>query len=270
MDYSIEPIDISNEGLRKVANLLQECFPEATKFTEAFLKWQYVDNPCGKVHGFNAVINGEIAAHYATIPVEYTISGRNRKGLLSLNTATSVNHRGKKLFKTLAEKTFETAKMAGYDFVVGVANANSTHGFVNKMDFQLIAPLVVKVGLGMVKGDSNAAELMAVKSDNWLNWRLSNPEHRYTVGTTGIYSETIKLGLRAVLSTCKTSTEKAIWGFKLWIGLTPNLHTSALVFNFPDKLKPSPLNLIFRDLAGNIGAIDPEKVHFDLLDFDAY
>lgn len=270
MDYSIEPIDISKEGLQKVVQLLKECFPETEKFTEDFLTWQYVQNPCGKVYGFNALLNGEIAAHYATIPVEYSINGKLRKGLLSLNTATGINHRGKKLFKTLAEKTFDTAADAGYDFVIGVANANSTHGFVNKMNFQLVAPLAVKVGVGKVEGTSSLAELMAAKSDKWLEWRLSNPEHDYTVSTTGIYSESIKPGLRALLSTCKTQLGKSVFGFKLWIGLSPDLNVSPLMFNFPDKLKPSPLNLIFRDLVGDIGTINSEKVHFDLLDFDAY
>jgi len=269
MDYNIEPIDTSEKGLGQVTQLLQACFPDAKKFTEQFLKWQYVDNPCGKVHGYNAFLNGELAAHYATIPVDYIIKGKKCKGLLSLNTATALNHRGKKLFKNLAEKTYETAKDLGYEFIIGVANANSTHGFVNKMQFQLVAPLEVKIGFGDVKGDENLIQLKSIKGENWLKWRLSNPAQRYNIFKKGVYSEFIKPFLIAYLSKA-ISTNRSFFGVTLWIGLTPKSKTRGLLVNFPDKLKPSPLNLIFRDLTGAIGQIDKHSVDFELLDFDAY
>lgn len=270
MEYSIKAIDTSKQTLEKVAALLKECFPKEPKFTYDFLHWQYVLNPVGKVHGFNAFWGDELAAHYATIPVEYTINGQLRKGLLSLNTATGLNHRGKKLFKSLAEKTYETALEHGYDFVIGVANANSTHGFVNKMDFQLVAPLDVKVGIGFMSGQKNQAKVSAYHSEQWYTWRSSNPSHTYSKTKTGTYSKSIMPGLRALLTQDFTNKKALYFGATLWIGLMPEQKAKGLMLSFPDKLKPSPLNLIFRDLKGDIGHIAKEKVHFELFDFDAY
>jgi hypothetical protein len=269
-DYSIEPINTSKEGLEATAQLLQNCFPTEAKFTVEFLRWQYADNPIGKVHGYNAFKEGELAAHYATIPVQYTVHGRVRKGLLSLNTATGINHRGKKLFKTLAEKTYSTAAENGYDFVIGVANANSTHGFVNKMDFQLVSPLAVKVGVGSVAGNKNHADLCGHHSEEWYKWRTSNPAHNYVKRKLGTYSQQLKPGLRAILTQDFKDENSVFFGGCLWIGLSPDKKSKGIMFELPDRLKPSPLNLIFRDLKGDIGNIDKEKVHFELFDFDAY
>ena len=269
-EYTLESINTSKEGLEAIAQLLQECFPTEKKFTLDFLQWQYADNPVGQVHGYNAFKGGELAAHYATIPVQYSIRGKLRKGLLSLNTATGIQHRGKKLFKTLAEKTFDSATEKGYDFVIGVANSNSTHGFVNKMGFQLISPLAVKVGFGSIVGNKNRADLYADHSEEWYKWRVSNPTHSYVKRKYGTYSEQLKPGLRAILTQDYKSENSNFLGACLWIGLSPEKESRGIMFEFPDKLKPSPLNLIFRDLQGDIGILDKEKIHFELFDFDAY
>jgi hypothetical protein len=36
------------------------------------------------------------------------------------------------------------------------------------------------------------------------------------------------------------------------------------------RLRPSPLNLIYRSFAPRVSALDPSRIAFSFLDFDAY
>ena len=59
--------------------------------------------------------------------------------------------------------------------------------------------------------------------------------------------------------------------FRLFIGMVPSAaRRSALYFDIPYRLRPSPLNLIYRSLSGRITSIDPDAVFITFLDFDAY
>ena len=149
--YNFKQVIIDNQCLSECSKLLSAVFTNTTKFTNQFLEWEYKNNPNGNIVGYNAYYGDKLAAHYVTQPVRVLIEGKVRKVLLSLNTATHPEHQGKKLFTSLAEKTYELAYKEGYDFVYGVANANSTPGFINKLGFQLVAPLVARIGMGQIK-----------------------------------------------------------------------------------------------------------------------
>ncbi len=274
MEYKFIKTDISKEKIQAYSKLLSAVFYNTDKFTEEFLTWQYVNNPNGKVVGFDAYSNDSLAGHYVTIPVSYYIDGKIRKGLLSLNTATHADHRGKGLFTQLANRTYDEAKQLGYEFVIGVANQNSTHGFLKKLGFYLIAPLTVKTGIGSVNFDK---DLDYLAKPNWnnesLKWRIANPEANYLEYKNTIISPTDKNGIYAQLFSSKDnslslSTKKPF--FKLWIGIAKDLKCKGLFFNLPKKLKPSPLNLIFKDLTGKLPAINKEDILFELIDFDGY
>ena len=129
MDYQFAAINTDDKSIREIANLLRITFPEAQKYSDKFIEWQYRENPNGEILGFNAYYKGELVAHYAIMPVFATVFGVAEKGLLSLNTATHPSHQGKKLFSTLAEMSYKDASAKGYGFVVGVANAKSTPSF---------------------------------------------------------------------------------------------------------------------------------------------
>ena len=274
MEYKFIKTDISKEKIQAYSKLLSNVFYNTDKFTEEFLTWQYVNNPNGKVVGFDAYSSDTLAGHYVTIPVSYYIDGKIRKGLLSLNTATHADHRGKGLFTQLANRTYEEAKQLGYEFVIGVANQNSTHGFLKKLGFYLIAPLTVKTGIGSVNFDK---ELEYLAKPNWskesLKWRIDNPEANYLKHNSTIISPTGKPGIYAQLFSSKheslsLSTKKPF--LKLWIGIAKDLKCKGLFFNLPKKLKPSPLNLIFKDLTGKLSTIKKEDILFELIDFDGY
>ncbi|MNR53788.1 hypothetical protein D3C85_1738600 [compost metagenome] len=58
---------------------------------------------------------------------------------------------------------------------------------------------------------------------------------------------------------------------RLSIGRVPKAwQRSALYADIPQRLRPSPLNLIYRSLSGRVQAIDEDAVFLNFLDFDAY
>lgn len=59
--------------------------------------------------------------------------------------------------------------------------------------------------------------------------------------------------------------------FRMWVGLSGTCDwRSTLGFDLPEKLKPSPLNFLFLDLTGKNVTLDPGRVNFNAVDFDAF
>jgi predicted N-acetyltransferase YhbS len=279
MSYEFALVKTDDKAIKEIAELLRLVFPDAKKYSDAFIKWQYKDNPDGAVVGFNAYQNGTLVAHYATIPMKAVLFGKEEKGLLSLNTATHPSHQGNKLFTTLADLTYSTAAEKGFGFVVGVANANSTPGFVNKLGFQLVGPLEAKLGFGKISVSDNIREVQFSKQWNkeMLDWKLKNPASKYKIKKGVIYSPTDKTGIEAILLDANEFSikENAIdLGFRpitLWIGINTAINWSkAMFFNVPKSLRPSPLNFIFKDLTQANRKLEYTKIRFNAFDFDAY
>jgi hypothetical protein len=279
--YTFRPVTVDKEGIRQCAALLNVVFPQSDVLNEAYLKWEYADNPAGKIVGFNAFEGDEIAAHYVTQPVVANLFGRETKGLLSLNTATHPNHQGKKLFITLADMTYKYGAENGYEFVFGVANANSTPGFLNKLGFQHVAPLQAKVGIGKIKIVRTAKEYCFERlwPRELLEWRMKNPYHQYKISGSNIYAPTGKYGIKAImgdfknelLSNFKSHSLSSINPMKLWMGIDPRIAwKGSMYYEIPQKMRPSPLNLIFKDLTDENRKLDANAVKFRAIDFDAY
>lgn len=272
MEYKIEQVKTDDASLQKVKECLEASFPEATKFTMDFLRWQYRDNPLGEIVGFNAVCaDGTLAAHYATMPIEMMIAGRKSRGLLSLNTATHPNHRGKRLFTLLASKTYEYAAENGFEFVIGVANANSTHGFVKHLGFTLVSPLRVRFGLG-TETVNKQFEFERVWNKETLAWRLACPGATYYRKSNRLYGKR-SLGRKDMLGVINDETllprnmKKTFRPISLYVGLGADL--SGMMFKLPKFVKISPFNLIWRDLTGGkLPKLTKDNILFQLLDFD--
>jgi GNAT superfamily N-acetyltransferase len=275
MDYRFEPTGTSQEKIKQYSVLLSEVFTETKKYTSEFLSWQYDLNPAGKVVGYDAYFGEELAAHYVTIPVLYVQNGKQIKGLLSLNTATHPKHQGKKLFTKLAEKTYELGTQLGYQFVIGVANQNSTHGFITKLGFKLVSPLEVVMYLGKIGTVEPASNFF---QSHWTKelaeWRLKNPFTSYYRNGKGIICDTHITMIKAVMSQKKAFEVNRLddhSGFiKMTIGLNLESKKKLLKINLPDKFKPSPLNLIFKPLGSFNAEMNSSSIYFELMDFDAY
>lgn len=277
MEYTIKQMSTSEEELEEVKELLHITFlNKAEKFNSNYLKWQYVDNPRGHVIAYNAYANdGTLAAHYAVIPIEMIIDRKVVKGVLSLNTATHPEHRGKRLFTILAEKTYNRAQELGRKFVIGVANANSTHGFLKNLGFYLIAPLEVKVGIGSPFKNSSYSKKNHIYYDEaTLRWRLKCPYFNYSYKDDTIYGKINKPLFHTTVALIPDDMDAAQLGLKtsstclnLYIGLGDRVGKS--YFKLPKFIKRSPFNLIFKDMSnGELPQMTSDNIVFHLLDYD--
>lgn len=279
--YQFTRVTTDIEANTAHARLLADVFEKPQLFTPAYIQWQYAANPAGAIVGYNAMAGDVIAAHYVTQPFYALIDRVKTKGLLSLNTATHANHRGKGLFTQLADKTYEAAAAEGFGFVIGVANQNSVHGFVNKLGFQLVGCLDAKVGLGNVpqRNDVTGLQYERVWDDAMLQWRLQNPVAKYMAATGKqqvFYAKTHLPFIKAQLLTANTNSYNNLQGpglnpFTLYIGKDKGISFKNSFFaDIPNRFKSAPLHLIFKDLTGQNRQLNFENIRFSLLDFDAY
>lgn len=278
-NLEIRPAGVAPDQLTAYSALLQKVFGAAEKFTADALAWRYRDNPDGRVVGFDAWDGERLVAHYVTCPTTARIGGGSVRGLLSLNTATDPDYGGQGLFTRLAQATYEAGAAAGHGFVMGVANANSTPGFVKKLGFQVVAPL--EAGLLLLRParfESDDADFRIDWTPRRLAWRLANPASRYGVrdraGLTVVSAPTHLPLVRCVgfVSEGLTESGGAAGLASLFIGLEPRLDLAALGFlRLPQRLRPSPLNLIYRRLGDPAPAsLDPVRTAIGFLDFDPY
>lgn len=280
--YDLRRAEATPEALGGYSQLLSQVFGEGPKFTTAALAWRYGASPLGQVVGTDAFEDGRLAAHYATCPAPISVEGRRVKALLSLNTATHPDHQGRGLFTRLAEATFEAAGLAGYDLVFGVANANSTPGFIKRLGFQLVAPLAAGVILRLPSELSGRAPQFQGDWDaESLAWRLANPATTYRVRSLG-QTTAVLAPTHLPLVNCVSVLPGQVGPGqaralnlpmpRLYLGLEPRMSLSRLGFiRVPDQLRPSPLNLIYRPLNATVPArLDPAQVAISFLDFDPY
>jgi len=208
---------------------------------------------------------------------------------LSLNTAVHPDHQRRGLFRDLAERTYELAKDRDVHHIVGVANANSTHGFVKRLGFDLIGHLDVRLlwrsPRPTISGGAVPPSWQHIWEPHDLAWRLRNPSAPYRLSRRAGYLEVLARthipGVRAILKlddpaeadTYRESRLEASRGpsLRLWMGRSTRIDIPAgSGIPVPDRLKPSPLNLIVRRLRSDSPPIDPARVEFEAIDFDAY
>ena len=209
----IKKIETDGRSLTKLSHFLSECFPKTNKFTEEFVRWQYVQNPLGAMEGFNAWHEGKIVSHFAGLPIKMMIRGKKRRGLLCINVCTHADHRGGKLFTKLGQETIKYATEHGYDFMIAVPNGNSTHAFLRYFGFYLVSPLVAKVGVGenIFPKERTFDCYKLWDDDQWL-WRLQNPANRYQYNPEGIISTPISFFAKTISSWAGVQSEpRQVW-----------------------------------------------------------
>ena len=271
-EYRIDQVKVDEVSLQEILQLMRLAFEgHAEKFNLEYMRWQYADNPAGKIIGFNAYMGDVLAAHYVTMPIYMNINGQKTLGVLSLNTATHPEHRGKRLFTLLADKTYEYAAENGYKFVIGVANAQSTHGFLKHLKFKLIGPLTFKVGIGQNLYQREDYIYTRYWDKEIMNWRLKNPSMEYFKNGDMIVSP-IKPGFKKLVYHDKDNlvSLKKLHGrpFNLYIGFGADL-SNGVYCGVPKFVEHSPFNLIFRDLTdGTLPEVTKYNILFELIDFD--
>lgn len=276
---AIRPSGTSARHLGAYSALLRSVFG-SSKFSPEALAWRYRDNPAGAVVGCDAWDGERLAAHYVTCPLEARIDGGLVRGLVSLNTATHPDYQGRGLFTQLAQAAYDQGAAAGYDFVIGVANANSTPGFLRKLAFQDVGRLHAGVLARLPRRFSDArVQYQGVWREESLAWRLADPEARYVTARRGdllgVWARThlpfVNCGA-FLANVARPQNAMPPLGGTLFIGLEPRMDLGRHGFlPVPERLRPSPLNLIWRAIGqGAPAALRPDAVAFNFLDFDPY
>lgn len=282
-DYFIEKMDFSKSSdMEKLVNLQNKVYEGDHIFTDEGFKYWYLDNPNGKVISFNAISGDELAAHYALIPVKMEIESRISMGLLSMATVTHPDHRGKGLFKKLAQTSYDYASKNGFEFVVGVANANSYPGFIKHLGFQDVGMLDVLIGCSKNIHEIPGKIFKLYWEKTSIKWRLER-EHRYSKDGTVVYGtypvwifnktpflNTFmgKVPDELIHDVGIPKANKFMRPFNLYVGMGSNAKEVGYK-NVPKFIKHSPFHLIFLDLTGGkLPKMTKDNVFFQLMDFD--
>ena len=276
MNYEIKQLlfDDGNLSLQKVVDLQNIVYEGKHTFTTAGFRQWYLNNPNGRVISFNAFCGELLVAHYACIPYKIEIEGRIVTGLLDMATVTHPEHRGKGLFKKLAQTTYDYAKEQGFEFVLGVANANSFPGYMKYFPFTFVGQLDVKIGLG-TQIECDGEKTYKVYWDKpSFDWRLNTCKANYCRKKNAIlgqYNSLVQtfMGSYPDAFLDNTNAQDKHWGFrpKLYVGM--GAKTKGLYFKVPKFIKRSPFNLIFLDLTeGKLPPITKDNIFFQLFDFD--
>jgi len=275
----------ADELINQYSALLSKCFPMAHHFDCDYLRWLYSENPDGPVVGFDAWEGSCLAAHYVTIPAPMRVNGTLRKALLSLNTATHPAYQGQGLFTKLAEQTYRSATDQGFECVYGIANANSTPGFQRRLGFTLVGQLDARIGIGRLTRRAGGVQQPDGLRRAWnaasLAWRFRNPKNPVRAevieGTTMVAATSARLPVLSAWAEVPALPDFIPSGpaprtlGRLFLGKLSAAERGTWQFvDIPHRLRPSPLNLIFRDVAGNGDVIDMAQVSLNFLDFDAY
>ncbi|MCP3658133.1 GNAT family N-acetyltransferase [Herbaspirillum sp.] len=222
---------LKSDPLSDQEKLLATVFPGAGLSYE-YLDWLYRSSPDGVDLASDYREGEELLGHYTVVRQNWSIDGEIKPFALSLNTAVHEKARGKGLFTSLAARCYEDAKESGIEAVVGVANANSTPGFLKKLGFQHVCALPVIAGCALpIKPTSTksyhlSAEFLASQgfsaiasrvaagipttgcTQHWstekLKWRLSSPRGRYALhhheeGTLITTTGKLPMGMSAVI-----------------------------------------------------------------------
>lgn len=256
-------LKISVDNLAQEQALLDMCFPKS-KITKEYLDWLYFSNPLGEVQGFDAFDGGKLVSHYACIPTRVG----NTLGLLSLNTATHPDYRSRGIYRKLAKLTYESVAQ-DFNFVIGVANNQSKEAFKKYLGFKELGRLNLRFG-----------ELHRPSSGvrNWsepeIKWRINSPRLKFVIkkvddSTSQIEArpKNLPFKIKALVPIQNNTVSPSSQLHKSQFGFTVDwIRNYRPKIELPEKLKPSPLVLIYQSL----GNSNLELNSWSFPDFDAF
>ncbi len=274
-----EPADFD-----RTVELMALGFPGVAKFSPAFLQWQYYDNPAGPPLGCNIDDGGRLVGHLMGIPLKVRLQGEPTVVTLIMNVATHPDYRGRGLFLELVRRVAAMSAARGHAAVVGVANGQTIHAYETKLGFQNVAGLHAHVELLPQTIDFDRALETAAFARAWddatLAWRLKNPANPLRIAGSlfgGLVVEgasTLPLiRSRGVIPRqgLSISGRGIVMGPAVVLGLTPKgTEKRNLAVTVPKRLRPSPLRLIYINHRKPGDRLDPDRVLFSFLDFDAF
>jgi len=265
----------------QVSKLLRDVFPKARHLTPSYLDWLYAQNPDGEAVGCNAWCGTTLVGHMAAMPMQARVEGEEQRGLFMLKGAVLPAHRRRRLQSRISAAIFEESVHRGYRFCFGTGNRYSTVPLLTR--FAMVRPLQVRLGFGTParRREPPKPSIERLWNKPALDWRLANPEASYTIRSDdGALTVLGRTGMPGVAALLLSGTDQgdleprergAIGPLRVWIGLHPGIAWERSAFApIPHSLRPSPLNLVFKDLTGGGLLPDPDRVVFRAIDFDAY
>jgi hypothetical protein len=280
-EHEFRPLEHSGAELEQVSALLRRVFPHAPHLTPAYLRWLYVENPEGRALGYNAFHEGRLVGHCAGQPLTARVHGDTLRGVLLVNAAVDPAHVRRNITRRTTDPMFDQAARQGFAFSIAVGNANSTLPLLTR--FAMVGPLDARVGVGLPRRRDveMAPSWERVWSGDAIRWRLGNPERPYSVrcraGRAAVTAPAGRRGFGALLYDGADGWGLADAGSRpagpltVWLGRDPAVDWARSPFvRLPMRLRPSPLNLVFKDLSGGGLHPDPAGVVFRALDFDAW
>jgi GNAT superfamily N-acetyltransferase len=278
-------IEAAPQHLDRTVELLRTCFPAAHKFDRAFLQWCYYDNPAGPAVGWNVEDQGRLVGHLVGQPQTVRLRGEAVPVVLLVNVATHPDYRGRGLFLEIVRRTLALAAKRGFVAVTGVANQQTYRAYEKHLGFQNVAGLDAHVEVWPEAVDMpravETAEWSRVWDDRTLAWRLGNPDNplRIAAATPGALivegaSSMPPIRARGQIPRAGLSAGSAraqVFGPAVVLGLTPaGCSRRRLAMTVPNRLRPSPLVMIYQNLKVPGDRLDPNRVLFSFLDFDAF
>jgi ribosomal protein S18 acetylase RimI-like enzyme len=279
-EYRFELLEFDARGYGQMSDLLRLVFPKARHLTPRYLEWHYGRNPDGRAIGCNAFVGDKMVGHMASIVFPCRVEGEKRLGMYMVNGAVHPDHRGRRLQSRISDAMFEEAGRLNYAFCFATGNKWSTGPLLTR--FKMVRPLDARLGIGLPRRVEQGRErsFERIWSDEALRWRMANPEGRYSAvrnrNQVSILSPTSVAGVGAILYQGEGRESVPDPGtvpgpLRVWLGLDPGIDWKGSAFlPIPMRLRPSPLNLVFRDLTGGGFVPDPERVVFRGIDFDAF
>jgi hypothetical protein len=270
------------EALPEIVALLERVFPRERPWAPD-LEWQYLRNPAGPARYVNAYADsGTLIAHYGLLPTlplaepPVELAGT----YLSLNVAADPAAQVPGLMVATTRALYRKVQVDGRVLILGVANENSAHGFVKMLGFRSLGRLSLTVH---ALGKLPQVEVPRALANNraQLAWRASRPAVGAFAdpdpGALTVRLRHLGIPLDAVLSIGLPGElvaglglpRPASWAPRLYAGFGGRVGGGVAV---PARLRPSPLEYIFRVLGDN-AVTEPLARHlaarrFEFLDFD--
>jgi GNAT superfamily N-acetyltransferase len=285
-DYVQEPLAFDDGRLRLYSDFLSRYYGRPDLFTVEYLAWQYRDNPVGRAVGWDAFFKGELVAHVATIPLRALIFDREEKWLLLVNAMTVPEHRRQGISVGLADRIERLGVDLGCTFIIGIANRNSTPAYIRGRGMEWSTTLDARVGIGLPRLKRNAGggcDFKVLWDRESLAWRLKRPGTRYWRRQRGdhctLFAPSGIAGIKTILANFPASEvgddfpprRRTALPLNLWIGKDARMSWARSCFvPIPDRLRPSPLNFLFKDLSGRNRSLKNKSIFFQAVDFDVF
>jgi hypothetical protein len=280
------PRQATAEALPEIARLLERAIPRGRPWAPD-LEWHYLRNPAGAAWYVNARSDqGDLMAHFAVIPVPALEDARfgSLRVFFSLNTAVDPGVTMPGLMVATARALLVHLEALHPALVLGVANEKSFIGFSQLLGFQPLGRLQLRFFPPFALPQDEPPRALRLDEDV-LRWRVARPgtevfaqpsrravlrriRHRGlpldAILTVGLPADVLaRLALPGGPRSILRAAPRLYAGF----GSIP-----AGGMPVPERLRPSPLEYIFRPLAPGIdrdalGAFLASR-RFEFLDFD--